>query len=148
MPRTLGLTLSAALLAALGCDDRSPQRASAPPAGYTLVWSDDFESDGLPDTTKWSYDVGDGCPGLCGWGNNELQYYTAGRGENARVQGGHLIIDARKERFESRDFSSARLVSRGKGDWLYGRVEVRVEFELSGTDAASAEELVEAFTRR
>jgi hypothetical protein len=42
-----------------------------------LVWSDEFNGKGLPDSTKWGYDVGRGCPQNCGWGNNELQYYTA-----------------------------------------------------------------------
>jgi beta-glucanase (GH16 family) len=91
------------------------------------VWSDEFETAGLPDSTKWSYDVGDGCPNLCGWGNNELQHYTAQRSENARVEGGYLIIEARKERFGSRDYTSARLISKTKGDWLYGRIEVRAD---------------------
>jgi beta-glucanase (GH16 family) len=91
------------------------------------VWRDEFEGAGLPDSSKWSYDVGDGCPNLCGWGNNELQYYTTRRSENARVESGHLIVEARKERFGARDYTSARLVTRGKGDWLYGRIEVRAD---------------------
>src|SRR6056297_3509843 len=59
-----------------------------------LVWEDDFEYTGLPDTSKWSYDVGGD-----GWGNNELQYYTEMREENARVEDGKLIIEARKENY-------------------------------------------------
>ncbi len=89
---------------------------------WELAWSDEFDYEGLPDQTKWSYDVGGG-----GWGNAELQYYSADRMENARVDGDHLIIEARKESGFSRDYTSARLVSKGKGDWKYGRIEVRVK---------------------
>ena len=86
---------------------------------WKLVWSDEFDYNGLPDEKKWDYDVGGH-----GWGNKELQFYTARRQENARVEDGHLIIEARKESWEGRDYTSARLVSRGKGDWTYGRFEV------------------------
>lgn len=97
------------------------------PVELQLVWADEFDEPGLPDTAKWSYDVGDGCPDICGWGNNELQYYTERRPENARVEDGHLIIEARRENYETREYTSARLVTREKGDWLYGRIEVRAE---------------------
>ena len=89
---------------------------------WELVWSDEFEVDGLPDAAKWGYDVGGN-----GWGNQELQYYTEGRMENARVEDGHLIIEALRESFGGREYTSARLVTRGKGDWTYGRVEVRAK---------------------
>lgn len=95
--------------------------------GYKLIWFDEFDYQGLPDSNKWSYDVGDGCPNVCGWGNNELEYYTENRLENARVEGGNLIITARKENFGTKQYSSARLVTREKGDWTYGRIEVRAE---------------------
>ncbi len=92
-----------------------------------LLWSDEFNYAGLPDSAKWSYDLGDGCPTICGWGNNELQYYTEKRPENARVEKGSLIIEARREKTGDRDYSSARLVSRNKGDWRYGRIEARAK---------------------
>lgn len=92
-----------------------------------LVWSDEFDTDGLPDPNKWTYDTGDGCPDLCGWGNNELQYYTSNRSENARVENGHLIIEAIKEDFKTRKYSSARLVSKGKGEWKYGVMEIKAK---------------------
>lgn len=95
------------------------------PAGLRLVWSDEFNYTGLPDSTHWGYDLGDGCPDVCGWGNNELQYYTARRAENARVENGHLIVEARREPMGSKQYTSARLVSRKKGDWTYGRMEIR-----------------------
>ena len=87
---------------------------------YKLVWSDHFEYEGLPDSSKWSFDVGGH-----GWGNKELQTYTEKRIENARVSGGKLIIEARKENMNGMDYTSARVVSRGKGDWLYGKIEVK-----------------------
>ncbi|UCG29017.1 MAG: glycoside hydrolase family 16 protein [Bacteroidales bacterium] len=85
-----------------------------------LVWSDEFDYNGLPDSTKWNYNVGGH-----GWGNNELQYYTKERAENARVEDGNLIIESRYEMMENMEYTSARLTSRNKGDWKYGRVEVR-----------------------
>jgi beta-glucanase (GH16 family) len=88
--------------------------------GWTLVWSDEFNYQGLPDPAKWNYDSGGG-----GWGNNELEYYTANRIANARVEDGNLVIEARKEKWENRGFTSARLTTKGKGDWKYGRIEVR-----------------------
>lgn len=87
---------------------------------YDLVWSDEFDYEGLPDETKWGYDVGGS-----GWGNNELQYYTDD--SNAYVKDGKLVIEARKEAKEGMDYTSARLISKGKGDWLYGKIEVRAK---------------------
>lgn len=92
-----------------------------------LVWADEFDKNGLPDSTHWGYDLGDGCPKICGWGNNELQYYTARRPENARVRDGHLIIEAHREKMGEREYTSARLVSKKKGDWTYGRIDVRAK---------------------
>lgn len=92
-----------------------------------LVWADEFNYKGLPDTAKWGYDKADGCPDVCGWGNNELQYYTWNRKENAHVQNGKLVIQARKEIFNGKNYTSARLVSKNKGDWKYGRIEVKAK---------------------
>lgn len=92
-----------------------------------LVWSDEFDEAGAPNPQKWGYDKGDGCPQVCGWGNNELQYYTVNRLENARVEDGHLIIEAHKEDFENKNYTSARLVTKDKGDWKYGKIEVRAK---------------------
>jgi len=90
-------------------------------AAFTnLVWSDEFDYTGLPDNKKWGYDVGGH-----GWGNNELQYYTKERSQNARVENGHLVIEARRENMEGREYTSARLVTKNKGDWKYGRIEVK-----------------------
>ncbi|MBN1601095.1 MAG: family 16 glycosylhydrolase [Chitinispirillaceae bacterium] len=89
---------------------------------WVLVWQDEFNTPGLPDNQKWSYDVGGD-----GWGNNELQFYTNKRLENARIEDSALIIETRKETFSGKNYTSARLVSKGKGDWLYGKVEVRAK---------------------
>jgi len=91
-------------------------------AEWKLVWSDEFDKDGLPDSTKWGYDTGGH-----GWGNHELQYYTANRLENARQENGNLIIEARKEDWEGNEYSSARLVTRDKFELTYGKIEVRAQ---------------------
>ena len=88
-----------------------------------LIWSDEFNYIGRPDTTKWGYDLGDGCPGVCGWGNNEQEYYTA-NANNVRVSDGKLIIEAQREAMGNKPYTSTRLLSKRKGDWRYGRIEV------------------------
>jgi beta-glucanase (GH16 family) len=95
-------------------------RVSSP--AYKLVWSDEFNYTGLPDPEKWNYDIGGD-----GWGNNELQYYTKQRAENVRVENGHLIIEARKEKWENREYTSARLVTKGKAEWQYGKIQVKAK---------------------
>ena len=92
------------------------------PDGYKLVWSDEFGYTGLPDDTKWSYDIGGS-----GWGNNEAQYYAGKRLKNSEVKDGYLFINAIKEDFEGKKYTSARLVTKMKGDWLYGRFEIRAK---------------------
>src|SRR5688500_5947734 len=87
-----------------------------------LVWSDEFNYTGLPDSSKWGYDVGGH-----GWGNNELQFYVKEQPKNSRVEGGNLVIEVHKEAKENRDYTSARLVSKNKGDWKYGRIEARAK---------------------
>lgn len=87
-------------------------------------WADEFNYNGLPDDSRWGYDVGSQNNG---WGNNELQYYTEKRLENAHVGNGVLTITAIREDVEGLKYTSARLVSRGKGDFLYGRFEVRAK---------------------
>jgi len=100
------------------------QRVKQAPAasGWKLVWNDEFNYSGLPDTTKWIYDTEGNA---AGWGNREDQWYTIGRKENAHVEKGLLDITAIKEDFEGKKYTSARLVS--KADWLYGRIEVRAK---------------------
>lgn len=94
--------------------------------GMQLVWEDQFNKEGLPDSSNWSYDLGDGCPNACGWGNNELQWYTQDH-KNARVEGGRLIIQAHRDSINDKGFSSSRLVSKHKGDWKYGYFEIKAK---------------------
>lgn len=109
-----------------GCDFPSKE-------SMTLTWADEFE-DGLINTEYWGYDTADGCQldtidgSLCGWGNNELQYYTT-REENARVEDGKLIITAKKEIpfYQGKQYTSARLLTKNKIDFRYGRVDVRAK---------------------
>jgi len=86
----------------------------------SLVWSDEFDAatPGAPDPTKWGYDLGAG-----GWGNNELEYYT-NRTTNAIVSGGTLKITALKESFSGSNYTSARLLSKGKFSFKYGKAEI------------------------
>lgn len=86
----------------------------------TPVWADEFNIDGKPDSSKWGYDIGGS-----GWGNNELQYYTAG--ENVSIKNGVLSIEAKKEERGGKNYTSARMVSKNKGDFLYGRFEARAK---------------------
>lgn len=86
---------------------------------WQLAWSDEFNYRGLPDSAKWNYDVGGH-----GWGNNELQYYTDADTATAMVKNGKLYITAIKQKKENNPWTSARLVTKYKGDWLYGRIEV------------------------
>lgn len=93
------------------------------PAVPILVWSDEFNTDGAPDPTKWGYDIGTGSNG---WGNNELEYYT-NRPENSVVQNGVLKITAIKESYSGSAYTSARLLSMNKFDFTYGKVEVKAK---------------------
>ena len=93
-------------------------------ANYTynnLVWEDDFNTDGTPDATKWTNDLGAG-----GWGNGELQDYKT---ENAVVEGGSLKITAKKD--ASGNYTSSRLKSQGLYSFTYGRVEVKAKLPAS-----------------
>src|SRR5689334_11617702 len=98
----------------------------SPMVAQKLVWSDEFNTPGSPDNSKWSYDLGDGCPNVCGWGNNELEYYTNDP-KNVRIENGNLVIEAVKESKGGKEFTSTRIVSKFKGDWLYGRIEIRAK---------------------
>ena len=107
-----------------------------PAAEWKLVWSDEFDTPGQPDPAKWGYEEGF-------IRNNERQYYTRDRRENARVENGMLVIEARKERFkfpsddsrkgkrskgrEYAEYTSASLTTLNKASWTYGRIEVRAK---------------------
>lgn len=106
------------LLACKSADVTSPMSVTTTPPTRKLVWSDEFDKAGSPDSTKWSYEVGGN-----GWGNNELQFYTRQRAENARIENGRLIIEARKEAYQGKNYTSARLLTKDKTTWQYGRIE-------------------------
>jgi len=92
---------------------------------WQLTWSDEFDYQGLPDKTKWSYEEGF-------VRNGESQYYTQARSENARVEGGLLILECRKEHFTPPnhapvEYTAASLITRRKASWRYVRIEVRAK---------------------
>jgi beta-glucanase (GH16 family) len=87
---------------------------------WKMVWSDEFNYSGLPDTAKWGNEVGF-------IRNNELQYYTIQRLENSRVENGNLIIIGRKEFYKNANYTSASLVTDGKFSWTYGKIEARIK---------------------
>lgn len=87
---------------------------------WRLVWSDEFDNSGLPDADKWTYEEGY-------IRNNELQYYTAGREENARVEDGVLVIETRADNYEGHPITSASVTTQDKAEWMYGRIEVRAK---------------------
>lgn len=88
---------------------------------YQLVWSDEFNGSAL-DESVWGYNTGGG-----GWGNNEKQHYT-NRPENIRVQNGCLEIEARKEQYSNSEYTSARILSKNKKTFTYGKIESRIKF--------------------
>lgn len=96
--------------------------SNKPDSGRKLIWSDEFDKKGLPDAAKWNYDTGGS-----GFGNEEAQFYTKDRLENARVENGKLIIEARRENWDDKKYTSARLLTKGKFSFQYGTVEVRAK---------------------
>ena len=115
-----------------------------------LVMSDEFDTEGAPNSTIWNFDIGngEGTPAGAGWGNGELQYYTD-RSENVTVQNGLLIITAKEEQFNGSNYTSAKLLTRGNFEQTYGRFEARIKlpwgqgiwpaFWLLGDDSNGAE---------
>lgn len=98
------------------------------PEGYVLVWSDEFDAGPSPDPLRWTYDVD---RNRDGWWNDEAQYYSADRLENARLEDGLLVIEARRDDvsgmadFGGQPYSSARLSTRGLAAWTYGFFDIR-----------------------
>ena len=92
-------------------------------AGYSLVWSDEFETEQL-DTDKWGFHLGTGCPNLCGWGNNEEQYFTD-KIENIYQKEGNLIITAQDETIGGKSYSSSRIHTDNIFEFKYGRIDIR-----------------------
>lgn len=112
-----------------------PPGPPPPPPVWVQVWSDEFEgpAGSRVDTTKWGYDIGDGCPGVCGWGNNEREYYRSDTA-NIRLNGqGQLEIVARVADaglscyYGACRYTSAKITTRGKMSVQPGRVEARIK---------------------
>ena len=99
------------------CQDKNNP---SPTAFKKLVWSDEFNVNGLPDPQKWGYEEGM-------VRNNEAQYYTKNRRENARVENGNLIITAIKEPFKGGKYTSASINTKAKYEFTRGRIEVRAK---------------------
>lgn len=89
--------------------------------GYSLVWNDEFNDNEI-NPADWTFEIGDGCPDICGWGNNELQYY---RKENAWEKDSVLTIEARKENFGGKSYTSTRMITQQKQSFQYGRIDIR-----------------------
>jgi len=115
-----------------GCqNDASPASASPVPAenqayvpkDYRLVWNDEFDYEGLPDSSRWGYQTGGH-----GWTAKELQLYTKADPENVNVTGGQLHLTARVKKTARNNFTSARLVTKQKADFKLGYFEVRARF--------------------
>jgi beta-glucanase (GH16 family) len=89
------------------------------------MWSDEFDGKTL-NPSNWLFDKGAG-----GWGNNELQFYT-NRPENARIEAGVLVIEARKEEYLAWEYTSARIKTHYLHAWMYGRIEARMQLPAGG----------------
>lgn len=114
------ITLTLVYLSLLNISCTESNRVTKKPVSEKLVWSDEFNYAGLPDSAKWSYDVGGS-----GWGNQELEYYTQSDTNNAVVRDGMLHIFARKNNSADNAYTSARLTTKNKGDWTSGTIEVK-----------------------
>ena len=98
-----------------------PKVGATSPTSYTnmkLVWADEFDGTAL-NSDFWSFETGNGSNG---WGNNELQFY---RTQNTSIQDGHLVITAKKEPFGGKEYTSSRIITKGKKEFRYGRVDIR-----------------------
>ena len=120
------------ILSCQSCSTKQDEAIILPPKPVEIVdkqwsfeaapnWVDEFDYTGLPATNKWDYDLGGS-----GWGNNEKQLYTNTL-NNVSVADGKLTITAKKENVNGMGYTSTRLVTRGKLDVLYGRIEVRAK---------------------
>lgn len=98
--------------------------SSAQSPSWKLIWSEEFNYQGFPDSTKWGYETKGNATG---WGNNEKQFYTQRDSGNAWVKNGSLHITAQKEKIGNREYSSARLTTKYTRVFHYGRLETRAK---------------------
>lgn len=108
--------------AALGLGPNSGYTSPSAYEGYNLVWADEFSGAEL--STDWTFELGDGCPDLCGWGNEELEFYKK---ENTTLVDGNLVITAKGETVGGKSYTSSRLITKGKKFFTYGRVDIRAK---------------------
>jgi beta-glucanase (GH16 family) len=124
IPKRLLMSIKSLLLPTLfflflGCTDDTQKVVNF----NRLVMQDEFDKSGAPDPNLWGFEIG---RGQNGWGNNELQFYTD-RSKNVTVKDGMLVITAEKESFSGADYTSARLITKGKFEQAYGRFEARMK---------------------
>jgi beta-glucanase (GH16 family) len=138
--KLIGLALAVSLAAPLPAQDTVSVAAKGAktvevhhaPAGYELVFQDEFSRDGMLDASKWDYATERNAQG---WFNREKQYYARARAKNSRVENGHLIIEAHAEELTKSEypdwggqkFTSARVVTRGRAAWTYGFYEIKAK---------------------
>lgn len=128
--KKLAAALVLLLSACVGHPASQIDRPLVRPGNYVLAWADEFNEGAFPNTAYWAYDT---YRNADGWYNGEAQYYARDRAENARIENGMLIIEARRERLESapdfggQNYTSARLMTHGKAVWTYGFFEVRAK---------------------
>lgn len=108
--------------AALGLDPNTGYSSPTNHDGYNLVWADEFSGSEL--SSDWRFELGDGCPVICGWGSEELQFYKK---ENTTLADGNLIITAKKEDAGTRNYTSSRLNTQYKKSFKFGRVDIRAK---------------------
>src|SRR5678809_640506 len=102
----------------------NPSSNPSPPAdtlNYSLVWSDEFDGSSI-DADTWNFETGGS-----GWGNHEQEYYQE---SNATIENGNLVITGKKESVGSNKYTSARMTTRGKKEFLYGRIEARIKIPV------------------
>ncbi|REG88340.1 glycoside hydrolase family 16 protein [Algoriphagus antarcticus] len=105
---------------ALGLDPNAGYTSPESYTGYKLAWADEFNSSSISE--DWTFELGDGCPALCGWGNEELEYYKK---ENTSLADGKLIITAKQESEGGRSYTSSRMITKGKQSFTFGRIDIR-----------------------
>jgi len=91
-------------------------------SGYHVVWSDEFSGNAV-DTSNWNFEIGGH-----GWGNHEQEYYQAA---NATVSDGNLVITGKKEEVQSSHYTSSRMTTKGKREFLYGKIEARIKIPVA-----------------
>jgi len=110
------------------------EQVNFPPEGYTtptsydgweMTWADEFDGETV-NRDDWTFEIGDGCPDICGWGNNELEWYTD-RPENVRIEDGMLIIEARNDNWEGHPYTSTRMKTQDKQTFQFGRIDIRAK---------------------